>query len=180
MSKIKVGDVLHERVLETVRGDQLVIPDSSRLTHLQFRRFAGCPICNLHLQTFVQRADEIESQGINEVAVFHSSQSEMQKYHDGVPFALIADPNKSLYKEFGVEPSILSVLNPMAWPAAFKGVFNHKFGLPGKGESPFGLPADFLIDREGRVLALHYGKHADDQWAVDELLAIVGSVGVTQ
>jgi hypothetical protein len=33
-----------------------------------------------------------------------------------------------------------------------------------------GLPADFLIDRDGRVIASKYGAHADDQWSVDELL----------
>jgi hypothetical protein len=38
----------------------------------------------------------------------------------------------------------------------------------------FGLPADFLIAGDGRVLACKYGAHADDQWSVDELLAIAG------
>ncbi len=33
-----------------------------------------------------------------------------------------------------------------------------------------GLPADFLIDPDGRVLAAHYGTHANDQWSVDDLL----------
>jgi hypothetical protein len=35
-----------------------------------------------------------------------------------------------------------------------------------------GLPADFLIASDGRVLALKYGSHAYDQWSVDELLAL--------
>ena len=34
-----------------------------------------------------------------------------------------------------------------------------------------GLPADFLIARDGRVLACKHGRHANDQWTVDELLA---------
>jgi hypothetical protein len=33
-----------------------------------------------------------------------------------------------------------------------------------------GLPADFLIDRDGRILACHYGTHIYDQWSVDDLL----------
>jgi len=36
----------------------------------------------------------------------------------------------------------------------------------------YGLPADFLVDRDGRVLAVRYGEHADDQWSVDDLLAL--------
>lgn len=34
-----------------------------------------------------------------------------------------------------------------------------------------GLPADFLINSNGRVIAAKYGKHAYDHWSVDELLA---------
>ena len=41
-------------------------------------------------------------------------------------------------------------------------------GSPGPrhGETVLGLPADFLIDPGGRVV----GRHANDQWSVDELL----------
>jgi hypothetical protein len=35
-----------------------------------------------------------------------------------------------------------------------------------------GLPADFLIDPAGRVVALRYGRHANDQWSVDELVEL--------
>ena len=34
-----------------------------------------------------------------------------------------------------------------------------------------GLPADFLIGPDGRVLASKHGRHANDQWTVDEVLA---------
>jgi hypothetical protein len=40
-----------------------------------------------------------------------------------------------------------------------------------------GLPADFLIDPDGSVVAVHYGRHADDQWSVDQLLDIHRSLG---
>jgi hypothetical protein len=33
------------------------------------------------------------------------------------------------------------------------------------------LPADFLIDTDGRVLACKRGRHANDRWTVDEVLA---------
>ena len=33
-----------------------------------------------------------------------------------------------------------------------------------------GLPADFLIAPDGRITAVKYGRHAYDQWTVDELL----------
>ncbi len=42
-----------------------------------------------------------------------------------------------------------------------------------------GLPADFLIASDGRVLAVTYGGHAYDQWSVDELLEHAAQTGVT-
>lgn len=35
-----------------------------------------------------------------------------------------------------------------------------------------GLPADFLINAEGKIVASRYGRHSYDQWSVDELLAL--------
>jgi hypothetical protein len=48
----------------------------------------------------------------------------------------------------------------------------------GRGRAPstnphggrLGLPADFLIASNGRLLACKYGVHAYDQWSVDEVL----------
>ena len=36
----------------------------------------------------------------------------------------------------------------------------------------FGLPADFLIANDGKVLACKYGSHVYDQWSVDEILGL--------
>jgi hypothetical protein len=38
-----------------------------------------------------------------------------------------------------------------------------------------GLPADFLIAPDERIVAAKYGKHADDQWSVDELLNLASA-----
>lgn len=175
MSRMKAGNFVAPRVLESVQGAAISIPPSKRFMHLQFRRFAGCPICNLHLQSYIRRYRELVENQIEEVAVFHSQKSAMLEHQLSAPFPFVADPDKRLYKAFGVETSIMSVLNPRAWPAAVKGLFTQGPGLPSHGESPLGLPADFLIDRAGQIVAVKYGTHASDQWAFDELLAVVRS-----
>jgi hypothetical protein len=93
-----------------------------------------------------------------------------------LPFATVADPGKRYYLQFGVESSPRAVLDPRSWSAIVHGIFmaaSGRFRAPAiKQEGGhLGLPADFLIDTDGRVLAKKYGKHADDQWSVDELLA---------
>ena len=39
-----------------------------------------------------------------------------------------------------------------------------------------GLPADFLVDAQGRIVACKYGAHADDHWEVGELLQLASTV----
>lgn len=170
MKKMAVGKFIERRLIETIQSSKVEIPHPNQLTHLQFRRFAGCPMCNLHIHSFIQRHAELVAHEIQEIAVFHSTKKAMLEHHATAPFALIADPEKSLYAAFGVETSILSVLNPQSWLPAIQGLFKHGPSLPDLGETPLGLPADFLIGKDGRVLACKYGSHAYDQWSVDELL----------
>lgn len=106
------GSVVSARTLTPVAGPAVAVPDSGRLIHLQFRRFAGCPVCNLHLRSIVRRHQEIEAAGIREVVVFHSPAEELRKHTDDLPFAVVADPRKRLYREFGVEQARRALLSP--------------------------------------------------------------------
>jgi hypothetical protein len=169
-----VGDVVAREELEAISGEPVGVPDPDRLVHLQFRRFAGCPFCNLHLQSIARHSDDIVAAGIAEVVVFHSTSAALLAHQEvELPFPVIADPDKRLYRRFGVESSPLAVLHPRAWPAEIRGLWakRRKFSLDLHG-GPLGLPADFLIAPDGTVLARHYGSHAYDQWSVDQLLAL--------
>lgn len=167
--------------LESINGAFVEIGGNRRLIHLQFRRFAGCPVCNLHLHSFAQRHQELVAAQIDEVAVFHSSSAQLRRYAGHLPFAVVADPDKRLYASFGVESRLRALLTPRVWPAIARAIFHSlrevlTNGAPMPSIRPeggrFGLPADFLIGPDGRVLACKYGEHADDHWSVDELLVL--------
>jgi peroxiredoxin len=168
-TRLPNGSRLPPRELVTIRDQRIRIPDPRRVVHLQFRRFAGCPVCKLHLRSIAQRHDELVSAGILEVAVFHSSVELLRRHDHALPFAVVADPEKRLYREFGVEASLRSVLDPRAWGAIVRGLATFGAGREA-GEPALGLPADFLIGGNGEVLACKYGAHADDHWSVDEIL----------
>jgi peroxiredoxin len=172
MTERNVGNVLKHRELLNIHEEPVQVPEPERLVHLQFRRYAGCPICNMHLRSVSQRHEEILAAGIREVVVFHSSAKTMLEFQGELPFAAIADPAKRLYAEFGVASSLKAVLNPRAPLAGFRArsVVHSVRGAMGIGEKHLGLPADFLIAPDGLVLAAKYGKYASDQWSVDELL----------
>jgi peroxiredoxin len=167
--------------LTAVSGEPVAVPDPHRLTHLQFRRYAGCPVCDLHLNAFRRRHREIERANVREVVVFHSRAEEIQAYAGGLPFALIADPGKRLYRQFGVEAAPQALLDPRVWPYLLAGIARSVAKIVrGTGASPpmapaggiLGLPADFLIGTGGTVLACKYGSYAYDQWPVDELIVL--------
>jgi peroxiredoxin len=179
---LKPGQKAGARTLVTVDGTPIDIPDRQNLVHLQFRRFAGCPVCNLHLRSIVRRHDEIVAAGVREVVVFHSPADELREHATDLPFAVVADPDKRLYVEFGVESSPRSLLDPRVWGRIVQGVFLDLIAVVRRRQSPpsrsqpngrLGLPADFLIAGDGRLVAVKYGVHAYDQWSADELLELV-------
>ncbi len=173
----KVGDRLPELCLTSIRNQPIVIPDAEvSFVHLQFRRYAGCPICNLHLRSFAKRVADLERAGIREVVVFHSSVAAMLPYQGDLPFDAVADPEKRLYRQFGVESSPKALLNPAVWPAILKGIVSVKPTRVREGGGT-GLPADFLIGPDGTIIAMKYGQHANDHWSVDDVLMVAKASG---
>src|SRR5262245_54463430 len=138
---LKIGDRIEARVLQDISGQRVRVPDEARLVHLQFRRFAGCPVCNLHLRPVATRHDQIAAAGIREVVVFPSSVESMREYQADLPFAAIADPQRELYREFGVRSSIRALSSPRAWAALLRGARTVHHGGPRDGEGGLGLPA---------------------------------------
>lgn len=173
MSKRQSGELITNRVWQDVQGNQIIIPTPTGLTHLQFRRYSGCAVCNLHLQSFISRQQELRTAGINEIVIFNSARERILDDMAESPLPIIADPRKYLYSEFGVETSPLAVFNPRVWLPAIKGALKFGVQLPRDQETMNGLPADFLIDIQGKIIAAHYGTHAYDQWSIEELLKLV-------
>ena len=178
--KARVGEAFPTLELAATSGQRVTVPvPAGDYVHLQLRRFAGCPICNLHLRSIVTRHDEIRSHGIREVVVFHSTAAELTKFEAELPFPLIADPERELYRRLGVKRGPSSLVSMRALRAAIAGeaaALRHQSTVRGvlgpvkPTGGRLGLPADFLIAPDGRITALKYGQHAYDQWTVDELL----------
>ncbi len=99
----------------------------------------------------------------------------MLKYQARLPFDCVADPGKEMFRQFGVERSWWAPLHTAVWWAGLRGFLATRRLYKRAENVIFGLPADFLVDVGSHVVATHYGRHADDQWSVDELLRLAGS-----
>lgn len=174
------------RSLLDVNGGTVEVPANGGRTHLQFRRFAGCTVCHLRLDSFGERYQEVADAGITEVVVLHSADGELRGQKSLLPLTVVADPDWLLYREFAMETGLRALADPRAWWATIRR--ENAMLLPrdnsdyASAESRasakhFGLPADFLIEPDGTVIAAQYGRHADDQWSVDQLLKVHRSLG---
>jgi peroxiredoxin len=170
MRRFKKGDHLPTITVESLNQGKITLPSTGVTTHLQFRRFAGCPMCNLHLHQFKMRANELTAANIQEIVVFHSTADSLREFQSDTPFAMIADPGKQLYRQFGVQESIWAVAHPIALIKAIYAVIKGYRGQPKTEESVTGLPADFLINEKGEMIAVHYGRHGSDHWEFDAVL----------
>src|SRR5262249_41099993 len=116
--------------------------------------------CNLHLHSFVRRYSELVYAGIRDIVVFHSTREALLEHAADLPFAVVADPSKALYAEFGVESSPRALLDPRAWLPIVRGVARSALRIVARQSrvpslnpegGRLGLPADFLIASDGRL-----------------------------
>jgi peroxiredoxin len=173
-TRLTIGTRLDSMTFETLSHGTLRVP-SAGLIHLQFRRFAGCPVCNLHLKTFATGIARLERAGVTAVAFFHSSAKAMRPYQGDLPFPTVADPQRRWYRQFAVEQSLFAIVRPQVMWSAVKGLVTARSNPLAGGGGQTGLPADFLIGPDARLLAVHYGQHADDQWSLDEVLGLAAA-----
>lgn len=169
--KLAPGSTAPAIATRSIAGKEVRVPaGDAALLHLQFRRFAGCPVCNLHLRSMARRHAEVAAAGVRQVVFFHSSREEMLRYQAQLPFDCVADPDKQYYRGYGVEASLLAVLHPRVFWSGMKWVLTTGRFYRKAENGILGLPADFLVNAQGTVVASHYGRHADDHWEVEDVL----------
>lgn len=144
---------------------------------ISFFRFASCPFCNLRVNELVRRFDEF-GDDFTIIAIFDSPMDNLARHTEGhkAPFPILADEGNKYYKEYGIEHSFIGMLKGMFFrmPTLLKGMFKGYVPLIIKG-SMTTMPADFLIDREGNIKTVHYGKDEGDHLSFDEIKAFANS-----
>lgn len=140
---------------------------------LQFYRYASCPMCDLRLHDFAREYPRLREMGLEVIAIFHSSPKRLRSHFSRrlLPFPIVADPSRRLYRSYGVETSwmrlLLSALKPGFYWDWLRSMRHGFFG--GVDWRLASMPADFLIGPDGTVLRVHYGRDIGDHMPVAEI-----------
>lgn len=135
---------------------------------LSFYRYASCPFCNLRISFLIGLHEELELEN-QFLAVFQSDEADMKKHvaNQEMTFPLCSDYKQEYYKVYKVNASIWAYIKgALKLTTLLKA---HKSGF--KISNPMGpkttVPADFLIDEEGIIRHVFYGKDISDHLDLD-------------
>ncbi|MCK6444797.1 MAG: redoxin domain-containing protein [Planctomycetes bacterium] len=127
------------------------------------------------MRQFAARHTECAAASLEIVRVFHSPVEALAHYVEAeprVPFPVLADPTRRVYRAFGVRRGLAALLRPSGWRRAREAA---RAGLRPRWRDTFahgisGFPADFLIGADGRIEQARYGANFTDSLTVDEAL----------
>ena len=89
---------------------------------------------------------------------------------EGLPFPIVADPNREIYRFYGVTSSWLGYVKGMFFRLSSFYKALRKGFLPGKTEGEKAqLPADFLIGPDLNIHKAYYGKDIGDHLPIEEI-----------
>lgn len=145
-----------------------------KTVYLSFMRFAGCPVCNLHVHNLLKHADALKAKNIEVVLVYESSLANLRQYLEDrtYPFTFVADPESTLYNTYHVEKSWSKLMGSM-----FKGMlgkvrageklFRKKPAMDGNMNR---MEAEFVIDKNGKLAIAHYATFLGDNIAIEKIV----------
>jgi thioredoxin-dependent peroxiredoxin len=175
--KLNANDKAPEFELKSVQGETISLSKyKGRNILLAFFRFAGCPVCNFRMHSLMANYAKLQQQNIEIIAVFESGNEVLATYikDANIPFPVIGGHELSLYKKYGVQKSVLKMMNtmfkkePKQQMKKGAALFNEKkYKQDG---SMTRMPADFLIDSTGKIQMAHYGKFIGDHISLDEII----------
>ncbi|MDO3384489.1 peroxiredoxin family protein [Gilvimarinus sp. SDUM040013] len=136
---------------------------------LSFFRDAGCPFCNYRVYELSNNYQRWKDHNLEVVVVFSDTAEQVRRFvaQHPRPFTMMADPKLKLYNHYGVEHSALALLKALMFklPRIIKGIA--KGGRPSNNPHVRIVPADFLVNEEGYIEHIWYGRDTSDHIPLD-------------
>lgn len=162
----------------TAFGDTVSLSQyKGKKVFLVFTRSAGCPICNLYIHQLQEFVDSFKQKDIKVLIATQSSPENTKKYieNEEFPYTFLPDPNRVLYKLYGVESSAGKLIKGYVFKGgrgkSKKGQELYKETFKQEGDTDI-IGADFFIDEDGKLIKARYGKHLGDRPTIDEIFML--------
>lgn len=162
--RLKNGDKLIDFEIEDFKGENIKLSDyKDKKILLSFYRYASCPLCNLRIHNLIQKYPDYKNKNLITFTFFESSKESISEYvgKQEPPFSLIPDPERKVYKLYGVEKSILKYILGLFNGKLFEAMFIRGFKIGRMENDKTIVPADFLIE-DGIIKVAYYGKNISD------------------
>eukprot|EP00190_Bangiopsis_sp_CCMP1999_P002079 CAMPEP_0198731292 /NCGR_PEP_ID=MMETSP1475-20131203/29213_1 /TAXON_ID= ORGANISM="Unidentified sp., Strain CCMP1999" /NCGR_SAMPLE_ID=MMETSP1475 /ASSEMBLY_ACC=CAM_ASM_001111 /LENGTH=186 /DNA_ID=CAMNT_0044494245 /DNA_START=23 /DNA_END=583 /DNA_ORIENTATION=+ len=164
----------------TTKGTVLRVPSKNpgQITYICMRRSTLCCVCRRFAADLVRRNEDLKANNIKPVVVVRTDEESVAELERDMPdtaLEFISDAEGDLYNLFEVQSSLIkSFIKPSSAKKIIKTMMltpDSRVPKPFKGMCS--LPAEFLIDENGAVIAAKYSSGIADHWHVDEVLEIV-------
>jgi len=175
MPQLVLGDAAPEITLPAIDGSTFDMSQMrGKKVILTFFRFSSCPLCNMRIRRLTQRWNEFSKDTVM-VGVFDAGLDELQKRmkkHE-VPFTIVADEHYDHFEKNGVKKSfgrfmLGAAKSPITLlQATLRGYVPLTMSISKLST----IPADILIDEQGKVVEAHYCKDTSDHLPIDRMIA---------
>ncbi len=180
--KLQEGSTAIDFTATDIYGKEVKLADfKGKKIILGFYRNVYCPFCNRRVHQIMGTNLKLQKAGVQLVFLFESSNEKLAAsvFHQGIsPWPIIGDPDKQVFKQYGVEQSALKMMKTMFASSLGQARKDTKeLNLPEDKDASMNLiPADFFIDENFKIVKAHYGKHLDDHVAIEDLKAFAGII----
>jgi len=141
---------------------------------LVFYRGAWCPYCNIHLHALLESVPVFKKYGAEVIAVTPQTpdKSVEQVKKDPLSFELLSDLNYDVAKAYNLYFDVAPELHTF---------YKSKFGIDleaynGKDRLGLPVPGTFVINRQGKIVAMHAELDYTKRMEPDEILKVLKKI----
>ena len=173
--RFKAGDKLPELVLTDAFG--VTVNTHELLGHkilITFNRYVSCPLCNFRTHELLENYDSLKHRGLIFISFYESGKETLTEYatKEEIPFVMVPDPTQQFYKQFKIQRSWVKTIigrftlyNEKHEPG--EKYFNQDYERDGHLNR---IGADFLVNENGIIQKVYYGKYVGDHIDINEIL----------
>ena len=173
--KIKTGDKITELTLPNIDGTEFDLATiKGKKALISFYRYSSCPFCHLRINETINNNSNF-GEGFETIAIFNCTLESLQKSsskHDA-SISILADEDRKYFDKYSVQKSGFGVLvgSVIGFFRFIKAIFIKGFNpLKSLSGAFTGLPVDILINEEGIVEKVKYGKTTIDHIPMSEIV----------